>query len=250
MSVYGYARVSTVRQVDGLSLEAQKRQIEGYAQMRGFEIAHVFVEEGVSAGVPALERPVAGPLLDMVVAGDAIVAPKLDRIFRSAVDALKVVERLKERSVGLHLLDLGGDVCANGVSKLFFTIVAAFAEAERDRISERALQVKADARAQGRWLGGGRGRSPGFGRMLVAAPDRGWLVVDNPEHLALVPRIRRWRRDGWSWAKVSRGLAGYGVRASDDMLQRYFKEQDRRRAVDIAPPHAQIESASHEAFPP
>jgi DNA invertase Pin-like site-specific DNA recombinase len=32
------------------------------------------------------------------------------------------------------LLDLGGDISGNGLSKLFLTIAAAFAEAERDRV--------------------------------------------------------------------------------------------------------------------
>ncbi|HME21272.1 MAG TPA: recombinase family protein, partial [Acetobacteraceae bacterium] len=44
---------------------------------------------------------------------------------------------LKGRGVKLHLLDLGGDIAGNGISKLFLTIAAAFAEAERDRIRER-----------------------------------------------------------------------------------------------------------------
>jgi putative DNA-invertase from lambdoid prophage Rac len=82
-----------------------------------------------------------------------IIAAKLDRLFRSALDALKVVEELKARTVALHLLDLGGDISGNGLSKLFLTIAAAFAEAERDRI-ERIGQVKADQKARGRYLGG------------------------------------------------------------------------------------------------
>jgi hypothetical protein len=59
-----------------------------------------------------------------------------------------------ERGVALHLLDLGGDISGNGLSKLFLTIAAAFAEAERDRIRERIGQVKADQKARGRYLGG------------------------------------------------------------------------------------------------
>lgn len=68
--------------------------------------------------------------------------------------ALKVVEDLKARRVALHLLDLGGDISGNGLSKLFLTIAAAFAETERDRIRERIGQVKADQKARGRYLGG------------------------------------------------------------------------------------------------
>jgi putative DNA-invertase from lambdoid prophage Rac len=63
-----------------------------------------------------------------------------------------VVEDLKKRGVSLHLLDLGGDISGNGLSKLFLTIAAAFAEAERDRIRERIGQVKADQKARGRYL--------------------------------------------------------------------------------------------------
>ena len=86
--------------------------------------------------------------------GDIVLAAKSYRPFRSALDALKVVESLKTRGVKLHLLDLGGDIAGNGISKLFLTIAAAFAEAERDRIRERIGQVKADQKARGRYLGG------------------------------------------------------------------------------------------------
>jgi DNA invertase Pin-like site-specific DNA recombinase len=59
-----------------------------------------------------------------------------------------VLDALKDRGVKLHLLDLGGDIAGNGISKLFLTIAAAFAEAERDRIRERIGQVKADQKAR------------------------------------------------------------------------------------------------------
>jgi putative DNA-invertase from lambdoid prophage Rac len=52
------------------------------------------------------------------------------------------------------LLDPGGDISGNGLSKLFLTIAAAFAEAERDRTLERIGQVKAYQKARGRYLGG------------------------------------------------------------------------------------------------
>jgi DNA invertase Pin-like site-specific DNA recombinase len=44
------------------------------------------------------------------------------------------------------------NLSGNGLSKLFLTIAAAFAEAERDRIRERIGQVKADQKARGRYL--------------------------------------------------------------------------------------------------
>jgi putative DNA-invertase from lambdoid prophage Rac len=73
---------------------------------------------------------------------------------------------------------LGGDISGNGLSKLFLTIAAAFAEAERDRIRERIGQVKADQKARGRYLGG---RVPfGFRR-----GDDGELIPHEAEQEAI-----------------------------------------------------------------
>jgi putative DNA-invertase from lambdoid prophage Rac len=136
--------------------------------MHGLTLAGVLVEEGVSGSVPVEDRPVGGPLLARLERGDIVIAAKLDRLFRSALDALKVVESLKTRGLKLHLVDLGGDIAGNGLAKLFLTIATAFAEAERDRVRERIGQVKADQKARGRYLGEprGRGRRPkGVGRL-------------------------------------------------------------------------------------
>lgn len=155
MAIYGYCRVSTVRQMmEGESLEVQRRQIEGYAQMHGMTLTDIVVEEGVSGSVPVILRPAAGRLFEKLQEGDIVIASKLDRLFRSALDALQSVEELKGRRVKLHLLDLGGDIAGNGLSRLFLTIAAAFAEAERDRIRERVGQSKADQKRRNRYLGG------------------------------------------------------------------------------------------------
>jgi putative DNA-invertase from lambdoid prophage Rac len=155
VAIYGYCRVSTLKQAnEGESLDVQRRQIEGYCFMHNLTLAEVVVEEGVSGSIPVEDRPVGGQLFAKLQKGDIVIAAKLDRLFRSALDALKVVESLKGRGVKLHLLDLGGDIAGNGISKLFLTIAAAFAEAERDRIRERIGQAKADQKSRGRFLGG------------------------------------------------------------------------------------------------
>jgi hypothetical protein len=43
-----------------------------------------------------------------------IVIAKLDRMFRIAADALATLKELKDHGIGLHMIDLGGDVCGNG----------------------------------------------------------------------------------------------------------------------------------------
>jgi putative DNA-invertase from lambdoid prophage Rac len=100
VAIYGYCRVSTLKQAEeGESLDVQRRQIEGYAHMHGLTLAEVLVEGGVSGSVPVEERPIGGALLARLQKGDIVIAAKLDRLFRSALDALKVVESLKGRGV-------------------------------------------------------------------------------------------------------------------------------------------------------
>jgi DNA invertase Pin-like site-specific DNA recombinase len=88
-------------------------------------------------------------------------------MFRSAVDALDVLGHFKERGMRLHVIDLGGDVTfkgGNAVSKLTFTILAAVAEAERDRIRERITEEKRSAPAR---------PSPGRQGAVRLLPGRG-----------------------------------------------------------------------------
>ncbi len=155
MAIYGYVRVSTAAQADdGESLGGQRRQVAGYAMAQGWDLDRTYVERGVSGGKALSDRPEGAKLLKRLRRGDTVIGPKLDRLFRSALDALQVCADLKRQGVSLHLLDLGGDVTGNGVAGLFMKIAAAFAEFERDRIAERQRDVKRDMRARGKYLGG------------------------------------------------------------------------------------------------
>jgi DNA invertase Pin-like site-specific DNA recombinase len=150
-------------------------------------LQETMVEHGVSDSVPVERRPVGGALFKRLQSGDTLIAAKLDRLFRSALDALQTVANLKQRGIKLHLLDLGGDIAGNGLSKLFLTIAAAFAEAERDRIRERISQVKADQKSRGRypglsrtlhWVDANRDRAGATGERLILLQPAG--VTKNP----------------------------------------------------------------------
>ncbi|TXN04963.1 recombinase family protein [Methylobacterium sp. WL103] len=184
MAVYGYARVSTDRQAnEGESLDVQRRTIEGYAMMNGLALDAMFIERGVSGSKPLGERPEGAKLLAALGPGDVVITAKLDRMFRSSLNALDVLAKLKARGVSLHMIDLGGDVTGNGISKLVFTILSAVAEAERDRIRERIAVVKEDQKGRGRYLGG---KVP-YG---VRVSDTGALEAV-PEQQAVIAEVRR-----------------------------------------------------------
>lgn len=211
MAVYGYVRVSTRQQADGDSLGVQDRMVSGYALMIGVSVDRMFVESGISGSVPLHERPEGKALLGVLRAGDVVIAPKLDRMFRSALDALEILGVLKGIGVSLHLIDLGGDVMSNGISKLVFTILSAVAEAERDRIRERIITSKADGRARGLYLGG----NLPFGYRAVD----GKLVPDEAQQ-KVIGKMRDLSAGGASLRRIKQMT---GVTISLDAISRICK---------------------------
>jgi DNA invertase Pin-like site-specific DNA recombinase len=125
--------------------------------------------------------------------GDVIITAKLDRAFRSAADALTVLEELKDQGVGLHMIDLGGDVCGNGISKMVFTILSAVAENERERIRERIRDAKRHMASQGIYAGGKRP----FGFDVID----GKLVPNDDEQAALA-RMKAMRGEGATYRAI------------------------------------------------
>lgn len=218
MTVYGYVRVSTDRQADeGVSLSAQERTLAGYALMQGLQLEQTFVEQGVSGATPLALRSEGSRLLTTLRPGDVVLTPKLDRMFRSALDALRVLERLHAEKIGLHMLDLGGDVTGNGISKLVFTILSAVAEAERDRIRERIVEVKRDQRRQGRYLGG----IVPFGYRRGAD---GELIADAAEQV-IVRHAQALRQEGQPLRAIQASVAAaFQRRLSLDALSRMVQK--------------------------
>jgi putative DNA-invertase from lambdoid prophage Rac len=90
-----------------------------------------------------------------------------------------------------HMIDLGGDVTGNGISKMVFTILAAVAEGERDRIRERIRDAKRHLTAQGVFSGGKRP----YGFDIVPDGDICRLVPNAAEQAAIA-RMQAMRQAG------------------------------------------------------
>ncbi|WP_425906989.1 recombinase family protein [Nitrobacter sp. TKz-YC02] len=208
MKVYGYCRVSTAEQANGgLSLDTQRQQITGYAMMKGWQVDGFFVEAGVSGSVPLADRPEGQRMLAALQPGDVVITAKLDRAFRSAADALGTLEQLKDDKVALHMIDLGGDVTGNGISKLVFTILSAVAENERDRIRERVRDAKQHRASQRLYNGGKRP----FGFDVVEG-----RLVPNVKEQAALDAARTMRANGLSLRAVaSEWKHNFGLGALD-----------------------------------
>ena len=134
----GYLRVSTEEQ-------SENRQID--AMMPICDEIHI---EKISA--TAKVRPIFESVVAKLNSGDTLVVGSLDRAFRAAKEALDYVDIFKERGIHFHIVSMGVDT-ATADGKLAFTMVAAVAEHESNRLSERTKQGLEAARKRGVVLG-------------------------------------------------------------------------------------------------
>ena len=116
----------------------------------------------------AKHRPILGTIMKKLSSGDTLVVWSLDRAFRSTVDALHHADRLRDRGINFQIVSLGVDT-ATADGRLAFTVVAAVAEHERNRLSERTKQGLAAAKRRGKILGPRRKLSD---KQITCAADR------------------------------------------------------------------------------
>ena len=135
--IYGYARVSTRGQAkDGNSLEAQENAL------RSAGATEIYADAFTGTKT---HRPELNKLMAVMRSGDTMVVTKLDRIARSATQGIELVEKLLDRGIVVHVLNMGlMDNTPTG--KLIRNIMLAFAEFERDMIVERTQEGKAIAK--------------------------------------------------------------------------------------------------------
>jgi DNA invertase Pin-like site-specific DNA recombinase len=97
-------------------------------------------------------RPGLDQALAAVRAGDTLVVPTLDRLARSVPDARQIADPLVARGVKLALGPSVYDP-TDPMGKMFFNILATFAEFEVDLIRLRTREGMAMARAKGKLRG-------------------------------------------------------------------------------------------------
>src|SRR5882672_3704220 len=132
----GYARVSTIDQ--NLDLQRDALEVAGCDR--------VYVEYASGA---KLDRPELARALDILREGDTLVVWKLDRLGRTVRQLVELAGALDARKIGFRALTESIDA-STPAGRMFFHLMAAFAEMERDLIRERTLAGLAAARARGR----------------------------------------------------------------------------------------------------
>ena len=135
--VYGYARVSTYGQArDGNSLEVQINALRNAGAIQIF--SDVF--SGSKNDRPQLDK-----LLNIIQSGDKLIITKLDRIARSVMHGIQLIECLNSKGVIIDVINMG-IIDNSPTGKLIRNIMLAFSEFERDMIIQRTQEGKVVAR--------------------------------------------------------------------------------------------------------
>jgi len=205
MTAIGYVRVSIEDQAkEGVSLDNQKAKIEAYCQLKDLELSEIVEDAGISA--KNLKRPGVQKVLRMARKKqvDAIVVYKLDRIFRSTVDALETTKMFEKWGISFHSIEETLDT-QSAMGRFFFTLTAALAEMERQIIGERTKAALAHKRAKRESTGG---YAPPYGYDL----DETKHLVRNALEQRGIRLIRSLDERGSSLREICRELEVNGYR--------------------------------------
>lgn len=152
--IFGYCRVSTAIQ----TTDNQRKEILDYAHSQKMAIDKI-VEIEVSSTKNKKERLI-DETLEQLQKGDILIVTKLDRLGRSTIEVLQIIEDIKNKSIQLHIIKDGIIVDGSDTSpinQMIITLLTGFAQMERSFISERTKSALAQRKASGVKLGRQKG---------------------------------------------------------------------------------------------
>lgn len=225
MRVVIYARVSSVEQVSGYSIDAQTDQCREWAVKSGYEVVNVFIEPGKSAKTD--QRPVFQSTIRFVLAGgaDAILVHRADRFARNLFDYLRYRSQLE---AGDRMILSATETFFNGFSpetRMLANIIMAVAEFVVARIGQETIKGTVQKAKTGKWPGG---RPPnGYKRL-----DKNMIDLDPVLGPAIAQAFRdfatgRYTLEEWQREAMRRGIRNFrgktmSVKAWHDLFRNVF----------------------------
>jgi DNA invertase Pin-like site-specific DNA recombinase len=203
----GYARVSTEDQATDPQM----------LELRAAGCSAIHQEQGSGA---SRSRPVLARLLKGIQPGDVLTVVRLDRLARSVIHLLEVIETLRER--GAHFRSLRDPIDTSTPQGLFsLQVLGAVAELERALISERTKAGLRAAKARGKLLGspGVRERRPDTIQRLTLARRKRYLDPLITSADQWMPTVKH-MRPAHTWDDVVRVLNARGQEWTEERLRR------------------------------
>jgi len=187
------------------SVEKQLDRCRAYCKAHGYDVIAEKDDEDMSGGRMD-NRPGLQAAIELACKHKAVlVVYKLDRLARNTRDALDVLERLQKSKADLASL-VEQINSRSPMGKFFFTQLAAFAELEREQIRARTSAAMRGYQQAGRRMT--RADRCPFGQQ--ADPFDPSRLIDHPEELAALERIRLLRADGEGAKSITAALNAEG----------------------------------------
>ena len=193
---------------ESTSIERQREQIVLTIKLRNDTLVHITEDTDISGNISPFERDGLGPWLtepDKISQWDCLVIPKIDRLTRSLRHFDELIEWLDRNGKTLVSVSESLDL-STPTGRMSATMLAMFAQFERERIAERRRERAADDKARGWW--GGEGYN--YGLRPVKVGDHWELEID-PDTYHRLEDIGYSIIDGRSVNSIARHLTAIKV---------------------------------------
>ena len=204
MNIAAYCRVSTEKEDQLNSLEAQKQFFTEYTKRTGDVLVRLYADEGIS-GTKTKNRKEFMRMMADADKGlfDMVVVKDISRFARNTVDLLQNVRKLK--SLGIETQFLTANMTSMGNSEFVLTIFGALAQEESANTSKR---VKF-----GKKMNAEKGRVPNIVYGYDKTIGDYFNLEINKEEAAVIKQIfKMYTEEGYGALKIANHLNEQGVR--------------------------------------
>ena len=225
MTIYSYCRTSELEssleqdELDAI-LEPEMLAIQTYCLRQSWFMTETLKDSNCNWHHEFDRRESGKRLMSLLLPGDVLLCSKLERICSSSHEVIKLVQKLREKSVQLHIVELGGDITDAQISVNFANVTELFSALEKRKSAERIKGVKRRQRKKGRYLGGSRP----FGYMIH---ENGRLIENAMEQKVLC-RIMELKKQGKSLraisGEVSTPIMPISFKTVQRLLQRHAQQ--------------------------
>ena len=225
MTIYSYCRTSELEsslekdELDAI-LEPEMLAIQTYCLRQSWFMTETLKDSNCNWHHEFDRRESGKRLMNLLLPGDVLLCSKLERICSSSHEVIKLVQKLREKSVQLHIVELGGDITDAELSVNFANVTELFSALEKRKSAERIKGVKQRQRKKGRYLGGSRP----FGYMIH---ENGRLIENAMEQIVLC-KIMELKKQGKSLraisGEVSTPIMPISFKTVQRLLQRHAQQ--------------------------
>ena len=214
-----YARVSTNKQAEeGMSIDAQLKQLKEYAADNGYEVINEYIDRGASA--KTADRPAFQDMISEIKANkddyDAVLIHKTDRFARNREDSI-VFKTLLRRDCNVDVIAIQEDFGDGPVGKMVEGMLEVIAEFYSENLAKEVLKGMQEKAKKGEVLG----------ELPLGYTSKDNKIVVHEKEAEIIKYLFEQYKNGESMNAIYFDLAANGEAMFDDAIYNKAKSNDR-----------------------